>query len=170
MYIRRYRHVDLPVIVELFHQTVHAVNARDYSVDQLDAWAPQQADFGAWDVRLSSSFTYVAEHEGTLVGFANLTREGIIDMLYVHKDHQRKRIATALVNTIQEHARALSLEVLYTEASVTAEPFFSSIGFLATTEQQKLHRGFLFANTVMTKNLGRPSSVNGQQDSSREPR
>ena len=39
MHIRPYRSSDCPALAELFYQTVHAVNARDYSPEQLDAWA-----------------------------------------------------------------------------------------------------------------------------------
>lgn len=31
---------DARAAAELFHETVHAVNARDYTSEQLDAWAP----------------------------------------------------------------------------------------------------------------------------------
>lgn len=35
--IREYRPADLPAIMALFHDTVHAVNAADYTPAQLDA-------------------------------------------------------------------------------------------------------------------------------------
>jgi putative acetyltransferase len=153
MYIRRYRREDLPAVVELFHETVHEVNVRDYSDQQLEAWAPGKADLVAWDIRLSGAITYVAEQEGTILGFGVLSRGGLLDLLYVHKDHQRHGIGSGLVHAIQEHARAVSLETLQTEASITAVPFFSSLGFVAVKEQQKTHQGVLFTNTVMTKDL-----------------
>lgn len=39
MVIRKYRPSDCERLAELFYQTVHAVNARDYTKEQLDAWA-----------------------------------------------------------------------------------------------------------------------------------
>ena len=39
MQIRRYTPEDLPQIAELFYNTVHTVNARDYTREQLDVWA-----------------------------------------------------------------------------------------------------------------------------------
>lgn len=39
MYLRRYRPEDCPSMAALFFDTVHTVNARDYTPAQLDAWA-----------------------------------------------------------------------------------------------------------------------------------
>ncbi len=37
--IRKYRTDDLEEIMELFYNTVHTVNRRDYNSRQLNAWA-----------------------------------------------------------------------------------------------------------------------------------
>ena len=39
MTIREYHSSDLREIVELFYDTVHTVNAKDYTPEQLNAWA-----------------------------------------------------------------------------------------------------------------------------------
>ena len=36
-------------LAALFYETVHAVNARDYTPQQLDAWATGEVDLDAWD-------------------------------------------------------------------------------------------------------------------------
>lgn len=41
MEIRKYEKSDIKEITELFYNTVHTVNAKDYSKEQLDAWAPK---------------------------------------------------------------------------------------------------------------------------------
>ena len=41
MRIRRYEPDDLSQITALFYDTVHAVNAADYSPEQLDAFFPE---------------------------------------------------------------------------------------------------------------------------------
>ena len=35
-------------MAELFYQTVHSVNAKDYTKEQLDAWAIGEVDLQAW--------------------------------------------------------------------------------------------------------------------------
>lgn len=56
MQIRRYRFADIAQVLALFYGTVHTVNAADYTPEQLDAWAPEEADAAAWDASLSAHF------------------------------------------------------------------------------------------------------------------
>ena len=72
MHIRPYRSSDCPALAELFYQTVHAVNARDYSPEQLDAWADGRVELAAWDASFRAHDTRVAV-EGTADGHARFT-------------------------------------------------------------------------------------------------
>ena len=49
MELRRYRASDCDKMAELFYQTVHCVNARDYTKEQLDAWASETVDLEEWN-------------------------------------------------------------------------------------------------------------------------
>ena len=44
MELRRYNSSDLKEITELFYDTVHTVNAADYTEEQLSAWASGEVD------------------------------------------------------------------------------------------------------------------------------
>ena len=44
MIIREYRSADCKELAELFYHTVHIVNAKDYTKEQLDAWATGKVD------------------------------------------------------------------------------------------------------------------------------
>ena len=61
MHIRPYRSSDCPALAELFYQTVHTVCARDYSPEQLDAWADGRVELAAWDASFRAHDTRVAE-------------------------------------------------------------------------------------------------------------
>jgi len=61
MQIRPYRPSDCGAMAELFYDTVHSVNAADYSPQQLDAWASGQVDLEAWDRSFREHCTLVAE-------------------------------------------------------------------------------------------------------------
>ena len=39
LYIRKYQEADTDELWELFYNTVHRVNIKDYSKSQVDAWA-----------------------------------------------------------------------------------------------------------------------------------
>src|SRR5437870_2911003 len=74
--IRLYRPGDIREILRLFYDTVHTVNARDYTPDQIDAWAPPElltADSKIWEESLASRYTVVAElGDGAVAGFGEL--------------------------------------------------------------------------------------------------
>ena len=45
--VRRYREGDLAEVAELFYETVHSVNAADYTEEQLSAWTGER---GVWEI------------------------------------------------------------------------------------------------------------------------
>lgn len=142
---------DLEAVLTLFYETVHTVNAGDYSSAQLDAWAPRVPDRVAWQARLAAERVLLAEEDDVLLGFASLDVEGgLIDHLYVHKDYQRRGIASALCDQLESWAIS---SVLSTEASLTAVRFFSARGYQLVRRQQVVRRGVMLANIIMKKSL-----------------
>ena len=59
--LRPYRPGDAPVLARLFYETVHAVNIRDYSPAQVDAWATGQVEVERRGVQLPN---FVMEKPG----------------------------------------------------------------------------------------------------------
>ena len=49
MEIREYQPSDCKELAELFYNTVHAVNAKDYTKEQLDVWATGRMDLEKWN-------------------------------------------------------------------------------------------------------------------------
>lgn len=150
MTIRRYKSADCPALAKLFYDTVHAVNARDYTPEQLNAWASGSVDLRQWDSSLSKHFSLVAQEGGLIVGFGDMDESGYLDRLYVHKDFQRRGIASALCDRLE---RAFPVERISTHASITAKPFFFSRGYAVMKEQQVCRAGVLLTNFVMEKRL-----------------
>ncbi len=153
MQIREYKNSDAEAIIQLFYGTVHYVNIRDYSQEQVDAWAPVSMDISLWDDRLSQTFTYVAEHEDKIIGFSNLERNGHIDCFYCHQDFQRQGVGTQILKNIELKARFLGINRLFTEASITAKPFFINQKFVVMKKQEIEFRNQKFINFVMEKNI-----------------
>lgn len=128
MIIRTFAEQDTTQIVALFYGTVHSVNKQDYSQEQLNAWASYEDEskrLSTWKDALSRNICYVVESNGEIAGFADMTLEGYLDRLFVHKEYQRQGIAKALVNTLEAEARRLDLTEIRTEASITAKPFLN---------------------------------------------
>ena len=147
MELRAYRSADCPVLARLFYDTVHSVNARDYTPEQLDVWATGQVDLAAWDRSFREHDTVVAVEDACIVGFADMDAAGYLDRLYVHKDHQGEGIATALCDRLESTHRA----PFTTHASITARPFFEKRGYRVLREQQVERGGLRLTNFVMEK-------------------
>ena len=148
MKLREYRSGDLREIADLFYQTVHTVNARDYTPEQLDAWADGNPDLEAWDASFQAHETLVAEEDGKIVGFGDLDRSGYLDRLYVHREHQGRGIASLLCSRLEELSEG---DVVTVHASVTAKPLFEKRGYRTVKEQQVNRKGILLTNFVMEK-------------------
>lgn len=147
MQLRPYRTQDCPVLAGLFYDTVHTVNARDYTPPQLDAWADGHVDLAAWDRSLSEHHSLVAVWDGVIVGFGDMASDGYLDRLYVHKDYQGRGIATALCDALEQAVPG----PYTTHASITARPFFEHRGYRVVREQQVERKGILLTNFVMQK-------------------
>lgn len=153
MRIRAYRTRDLPALVALFRETVHAVGAAAYTPEELAAWAPADLRPEDWTPRVARNRVWVAEDGGEIVGFAELSPEGAVDMLYVHKDRQGRGIARALLGELEAAVRAKGLARLSTDASRIAKPFFLSRGFTLVAAQEVERRGVRIENFRMEKAL-----------------
>jgi putative acetyltransferase len=153
MKIRLFRTQDTEQIAQLFHETVREVNIRDYSNNQVKAWAPDDIYFRNWSEVCLKRFTYVADDEGIIVGFGELEPNGHIDCFYCHKNYQRRGVGSQIYQAIEAKALELGLARLFTEASITAKPFFQHMGFSVVKQQQVTRRGETFTNYAMEKFL-----------------
>lgn len=134
-------------MTELFYHTVHTVNAKDYSKEQLAVWATGRVDLEQWDRSLQEHFSLVAVDGELIVGFGDMDKTGYLDRLYVHKDHQGKGIATALCDQLEAAVQG----DIVTHASITARPFFEKRGYVVKKEQQVKRQGLFLTNYVMEK-------------------
>ena len=148
MIVRKYRSEDCEELLRLFYGTVHAVNARDYTKEQLDAWATGKEDAVRWDASLRAHYALVAEESGKIVGFGDMDETGYLDRLYVHAGYQGRGIATAICDRLE---KAASGKRMVTHASLTARPLFEKRGYRVVKEQQVERRGVLLTNFVMEK-------------------
>ena len=147
MVIRKYESSDCKEMAELFFNTVHSVNVKDYTKEQLDAWAPGQVDLEKWDQSFQEHFSIVAVENDIIVGFGDIDKTGYLDRLYVHKNYQGKGIATVICDQLESKVK----ENIITHASITAKPFFEKRGYKVVKEQQVERNGFFLKNYIMEK-------------------
>lgn len=148
MYLRKYNLSDCEHLAELFYQTVHTINVKDYTEEQVNVWATGNVNLEEWDRLFSEHYTMIAAENDTIVGFGDIDKTGYLDKLYVHKDYQRQGIATAICNELEQSVRA---EKIITHASITAKPFFEKRGYKVIKEQQVVRGGIFLTNYIMEK-------------------
>jgi putative acetyltransferase len=158
--IRSFKPSDTEEIINLFRQTVHTIGARYYSQEQVNAWAPlsetpleREAYCEKWQKKLESNITLVAELNGVIVGFADMTRDGHLDHMYVHKDYQGCGASYALIKNIERKARELGITKITTHASSMAMPLAKRIGYTVIKKQTVVRQGVELTNYVMEKVL-----------------
>lgn len=147
-WIRPYQKEDLSQILCLFYETVHHINAKDYTKEQLDVWADGKANEKVWNEHLAQNTTLVYVRCGEILGFADMEENGYLDHLFIHKDHQNEGIATKLCNRLEKQSNA---EMFSTHASITAKPFFLNRGYKVVKKQQVERKGILLTNYIMQK-------------------
>ncbi len=144
--IRKYLKEDCGHLAELFFKTVHAVNVKDYTEEELNAWADGKVNLEEWNRSFLEHYTVVAEKDGKVAGFGDIDKTGYLDRLYVHKDYQRQKIATAICDELE---KAVDADKIVTHASITAKPFFIKRGYTVIKEQQVVRHGVSLTNYVM---------------------
>ncbi|MFZ5483682.1 MAG: GNAT family N-acetyltransferase [Pseudomonadota bacterium] len=149
--IRPYDPDDLNEIVVLFGRSVRGIAGRDYSGEQIDAWAPERPDLDLWSKRLASGTVLVAEVAGRVSGFARLEHSGSIDLLFVSPEIVRQGVGTALMAELLAKARTLGIGTLSAEVSVVARPFFETHGFKVVRDQSVFRRGVELRNHSMER-------------------
>ena len=137
------------MFIKLFYDTVHTVNAADYTSEQLDAWAPKDMDASVWDASLKRHYAVVAVEEGKIIGFGDIDADGYLDRLYVRAEYIGKGVGTAICDRLESAVRGNTV----THASVTARLFFEKRGYVVVKEQQVERKGILLANYIMEKQV-----------------
>lgn len=144
---------DLDEIRKLFSDSITSVNIKDYNEQQVLVWAGAGENVGMWRQRLKDQFFICARFGNLIVGFGSLALNGYLDFMFVHKDYQRKGIASALLSALTARADFQKNSKVYAEVSITAKPFFEKHGFYETKKNVKIQKGVEFINYDMVKVL-----------------
>lgn len=150
--VRDYSPADAGATIDIFLQAIREVSSKDYSPAQIDAWAKVD-DPKVWAEWRASRRTWMAICETQPVGFTDLKADGCLDMMFVHPAHQGKGVASLLLETVEAAARDQGLKRIFTEASLTARPFFERKGFIVLAAQTVEKRGQTLPNFRMEKSL-----------------
>ncbi|NQY36682.1 MAG: GNAT family N-acetyltransferase [Alteromonadaceae bacterium] len=151
--IRSFQKGDETSIINLFLRTIRTVNIRDYSQEQVNAWAPDEYDREDSFKKIALNNPFVATIDNKIVGYADVQSDGFIDHFFCHTDFQGKGIGKSLMQTLQNTGINKGCTRFYSHVSITAKPFFEYFGFKEVKEQLVEIRGQKLKNFVMEKVL-----------------
>jgi putative acetyltransferase len=153
MIIREFRVDDEMALHAVYLSAIHEIAINDYTLEQINAWAPHSINTDLWANRMRGISPFVVEAEGKAVAYADLQPNGYIDHFFVSRPVARKGVGTALMNYIHEVADAKKIEALSSNVSRTAQPFFRRFGFVIIEQRSPKIRGVIVPNAFMNKTL-----------------
>ena len=152
-HIRRYQPGEEAALFEVYFTAIHLVACHDYTVEQVEAWAPRNLDMTLWRNRIRGINPFVADLNGELVGYADVQSNGYIDHFFVSGKHPRRGIGSLLMKRILAEANSLAVASLTSHVSRTAQPFFANFGFVVTEQRYPEVRGIVIPNARMCRDL-----------------
>ena len=153
MNIRPFRDDDASAAAQIFFNSVRLGTRDYYDEAQRVAWAPRVPEATKWLDRLKSQTVFVAERNGSVVGFMTLAAEGYIDLAFVAPDAIGQGIGKQLYEAILTEALNLGVPRLHAEASHLARAFFERQGWSVVESQFVTRRDVAIPNFVMEKYL-----------------
>ncbi|MBO0440014.1 hypothetical protein DOK67_0001584 [Enterococcus sp. DIV0212c] len=147
--IRNYQKSDLETIIALFNNTVQAINKKDYTPQQIEQWVQLTPDYEKWHATLSSTHTIVAQNRDKILGFGNISDSGELDYLYVDKEWIGYGVGKMLATNLIDYAFKSGAKQITVYSSITAKPFFESLGFELLEQKINYRNGVLLMNYLM---------------------
>ncbi|WP_373280611.1 GNAT family N-acetyltransferase [Methylomonas koyamae] len=120
--------------------------SHDYSLEQIEAWAPPDLDPALWERRIRDINPYVVELDGCVVAYADLQANGYIDHFFVSGAHPGRGLGSMLMTHILKEAQSLDLLELTSDVSRTAQGFYERFGFRVVEQRTPVRRGVAIPN------------------------
>ena len=145
---------DIPELKEMFQSTVRTVNIANYTPEEIEDWAscadnlPHMADL------ITNLYFLLALNDANqIIGFSSIRQDGYLHSMFVHKDYQRKGVASFLLRKIEKYAIEHQIKIITSEVSITAKPFFEKNGYQVIKEQRMKANRLELTNYWMRKEL-----------------
>ena len=153
MIVRPFRQGEEPALFEVYFSAIHLAAKRDYSLEQLSAWAPRDLDPQLWAQRIRGIDPFVVELHDQIVGYADFQPNGYIDHFFVSSYHPRQGVGRFLMEEILRRAAASCVEALTSDVSRTAQPFVEHFGFKVVKYHNPVVRNVVLPNAFMRRTL-----------------
>ena len=153
MIIRQANENDIPVLAELFEDSVRQIAPEQYSPAQVAAWAASAANVESFGRFILESTTFIVETDDLMLGFGGVTKPGYLSSLYVRGGYNRQGVGSRLLTQILEYARTDNISRLYTKASEFSKPLFEKFAFKIYDEVDIERNDVVFHRYLMQRFL-----------------
>lgn len=154
---------DVGNITQLFRDTIHQVNSKDYPEDEIADWSSWWTDHEKWQERMEEQYFITTMLDNKIVGFGSLATDGYLDFMFTHKDYQRQGVAGSLLREIERKAKEQGNDLIYSDVSITAKGFFEKHGYVVEKQQLKKSRNKELINFRMSKIINDKASEGSRQ-------
>ena len=149
--IRRHQEGEEPALFEVYYSAIHLIASRDYTPEQIQAWAPRNLDPALWERKIRDINPFVVELKGQIVGYADLQSNGYIDHFFVSGSYPRQGIGSMLMRQLINEATIQGMPEMTSDVSRTAQPFYEKFGFKVVEQRFPVTRGVEVPNALMRR-------------------
>jgi putative acetyltransferase len=131
MYVRPAAHEDRAALADLHTATVEAFGPDGYDAEQVGEWAgADERSPTDYTVDVAGEHFTVAVRNGEVAGFGHLVLDvEEVHAVYVHPDHTRRGVGSALLAELEGYARSCGLSELGLQSSLNAVGFYEQAGY-----------------------------------------
>ncbi len=119
---------DAAQITPVHVASIRTLCAKDYSQEQIDAWAGWKSPEKYRRAMEAGEVFFVAECSKNVVGFASLLGDEV-RAVYVHPDHAGEGVGSKLLDAVEAEARLAGVATLRLTSTLTSVGFYESRGY-----------------------------------------
>lgn len=147
---------DIPELKEMYKATLRTINIADYTLEEIEDWASCGDDTAHLADLITNLYFIVALNESDqIIGFTSIQKDGYLHSMFVHKNYQRKGVASFLLSKAEEYAIENQMKTITSEVCITAKPFFERKGYTVLKEQKRKANKLCLTNYWMIKRIVR---------------
>ncbi|WP_071146917.1 GNAT family N-acetyltransferase [Bacteroides ihuae] len=145
---------DIPELKEMYKATLRTINKADYTLEEIEDWASCGDNMQHWTDLITNLYFIVAlNEENLIIGFTSMQKGGYLQSMFVHKDYQRRGVASFLLSIAEEYAIKHQIQIISSEVCITAKPFFERKDYKVVYEQKRKANILFLTNYWMRKKL-----------------
>ncbi|WP_378177699.1 GNAT family N-acetyltransferase [Aquimarina sp. SS2-1] len=144
---------DLPLMQRLFYQTVTIYGSKIFTKEEVKIFSRLALDKKHWAQKFVEDFVYNVKLNGEVIGSFSLSKDGMIEYIFVHQSYQGRGIAKKLYLRLEQVARDAGIDSLTTRINPNTREFFEKNGFKILKNMKKVSGGEEIISNSGVKNL-----------------